>query len=38
MKRAFVSDPDMDVVAEIEPALRLLAARSGETDQEEGGS
>jgi HEAT repeat protein len=38
MKRAFVSDPDMDVVAEIEPALRLLAARSGETDQEEGGT
>jgi HEAT repeat protein len=32
LKAAFVSDPDMDVVAEIEPALRRLA---GEVDHDE---
>jgi HEAT repeat protein len=30
LKQAFVSDPDMDVVAEIEPALRRISARPPE--------
>jgi HEAT repeat protein len=35
LKRAFVSDPDMDVVAAIEPALRGLAT-GGAVDRGEG--
>jgi HEAT repeat protein len=35
LKAAFVSDPDMEVVAEIEAALRRLAGGGGEADHEE---